>query len=316
MHGCPHTLAFPVATSGMQLDELFATYAALRLLGRSESNRHQYKVSVSRFAKQLGRTPLVDDLTDTNVAALMQGMLDRGRSPATCNKARDHLTALWRFASRHRMIDTWPEVKALPEPERIPIAWTVAELDTLLSHIATLEGTVGGTPAADWWTSLILVLWDTGERIGAVLKLTWGDVRLATGAVVFRAETRKGRTRDRMHYLHPDTVTAIRRLAHHPRLFHWDRSYTLIWRRFGRLLTMAGLPADRRSKFHRIRKTAASYYKLNGGNPTELLDHASPKTTKVYLDPTIVGQRPAHELLPRLTAPSARTRGADKRKRA
>lgn len=284
----------------MSLDELFATYAAMRLLGRSEANRHQYRVTVSRFAKHLGRTPTIADLTDLNVATLMQTMLDKGRSPATCNKARDHLTAMWRFASRHRLIDTWPEVKSVPEPERVPVAWTVEELDALLGVIADLEGAIGGTPAADWWTALIMVLWDTGERIGAVLQLRWSDLRLMHGTVVFRAETRKGRTRDRLHHLHPDTVTRLRRLAHHPQVFHWDRSYNLIWSHFGRLLTKAGLPADRRSKFHRIRKTAASYYKANGGNPTELLDHSSERITRAYLDPTIVGVRPAHELLPRL----------------
>lgn len=299
----------------MQLDELFATYSALRLLGRSEGNRHQYKVTISRLARHLGRPPLVEDLTDINVSALMQGLLDRGRSPATCNKVRDHLTAIWRFASRHRIIDTWPEVKAVPEPERIPVAWTVEELEVLLAAIAGVDGKIGGTAAADWWTALILVLWDTGERIGAVLKLQWSDVRLSHSTVVFRAETRKGRTRDKLHSLHPDTVTAVRRLAHHPTVFHWDKSWGLIWRHFTAILRKAGLPDDRRSKFHRIRKTAASYYKRAGGNPTELLDHSSERITRSYLDPTITGHRPAHELLPRLRAAPSDRRG-DRRKRA
>ena len=300
----------------MQLDELFATYSALRLLGRSESNRHQYKISLSRFSKFLQRRPVAADLTDINVAGLMQSLLDKGRSPATCNKARDHLTALWRFASRHRIVDTWPEVQPLPEPERIPVAWTIDELNLLLDYIATLDGMISGTPASDWWTALILVLWDTGERIGAVLKLRWCDVRLASGTLIFRAETRKGRTRDKMHALHPDTVVRLRRLAHHPVVFKWDRSYTLIWTHFGRMLERAGLPADRKSKFHRIRKTAASYYKRAGGNPTELLDHSSAKTTAAYLDPTIIGHQAAHELLPRLrTAPSDRTRPSDRSRR-
>jgi len=62
-------------------------------------------------------------------------------------------------------------------------------------------------------------------------------------------------------------------------------------------LAAAGLPTDRRSKFHRIRRTVASAVAEAGGNPSEALDHASPKTTKRYLDPRIVGTQPVDSIL-------------------
>jgi integrase len=62
----------------------------------------------------------------------------------------------------------------------------------------------------------------------------------------------------------------------------------------------AGLPNDRWSKFHRIRKTHASYAAAAGLDAQRLLDHASPKTTRAYLDPRIVRQPSAPDVLPRV----------------
>jgi integrase len=54
--------------------------------------------------------------------------------------------------------------------------------------------------------------------------------------------------------------------------------------------------------FHGLRKSAASYVALAGGDATQLLDHSNPAITKNhYLDQTI--NRPKHtaiDLLPKL----------------
>jgi integrase len=59
----------------------------------------------------------------------------------------------------------------------------------------------------------------------------------------------------------------------------------------------AGVPTDRRSMFHRMRRTSASWYKAKGGDPSQLLDHADPKTTARYLDLRICQTKSAAELL-------------------
>jgi hypothetical protein len=72
----------------------------------------------------------------------------------------------------------------------------------------------------------------------------------------------------------------------------------------GKICKRAGLPQNRRSKFHRIRKTTASFYQAAGGSAQSLLDHSSPAVTRRYLDPRIVAPKPAHELLPKVGAPA------------
>ena len=56
-------------------------------------------------------------------------------------------------------------------------------------------------------------------------------------------------------------------------------------------------PATRRDKFHKIRRTVASYFKKAGGDATELLGHSGPEVTKAYIDKTIVGKVHASDLL-------------------
>jgi integrase len=53
--------------------------------------------------------------------------------------------------------------------------------------------------------------------------------------------------------------------------------------------------------FHAIRKASGSYVKAGGGDATEHLGHANPKTTRDhYLDPRITGQQSALDYLPPL----------------
>lgn len=215
----------------------------------------------------------------------------RKNSPATANKARSNLLAVWRFLCRRGVLKNWPDVKKLREPRRIPQAWTQSEIRRLWVAIHGLPGHVAGVPARVWWAALLSVIWDTGERIGAVLLLTWSDVG-ADGTVIFRAENRKGRSEDMVHRLHPSTVAMLRRLAgaDERAIFPWDRSRCQVWQRYTVILKRAGLPFDRRHKFHAIRRTVASFYGAAGGNATELLGHSSREVTRQhYLDPRITG---------------------------
>jgi integrase len=53
--------------------------------------------------------------------------------------------------------------------------------------------------------------------------------------------------------------------------------------------------------FHAIRKASGSYVKAGGGDATDHLGHANPKTTKDhYLDVAITGQQSALDYLPPL----------------
>jgi hypothetical protein len=88
-------------------------------------------------------------------------------------------------------------------------------------------------------------------------------------------------------------------------VFPWPRCRSYLWRRLEIILERAGLPAGRKDKFHRIRKTTASYYQAAGGSAQWLLDHADPATTRKYLDPRIVRGQSAPDIIPPIGLPPA-----------
>jgi integrase len=187
----------------------------------------------------------------------------------------------------------------MKEPEIVPMGWMADEAQRLLDACKQAKGFVGTVPAGIWWAALVSILMDTGERIGAVRPLK--KHHLQGGYLLVPAAFRKGQRRDRLYSLQPATVDLIKQACKsNPNtddMFPWDRSETYIYKRFSAILKAAGLPTDRRSKFHRIRRTVASAVTAAGGDATAALDHASPKTTKKYLDPRIVGSVSVSEIL-------------------
>lgn len=268
-------------------------YEPLRLIAASESCRSQYVRNIGKLRALLaGREPALEDLTDANLAKLQSDLLKRGRSPATANKVFSQLRAIWDYAARRGLVTVYPTLGKIPEYKRAPIAWNRQQLAALFAAIRRTPGRICGLRAAEWWQALHAVLWDTGLRIGATLKLEWSDLDFHAGEVICRAEYQKQKA-DQRFKLHPDTLamlTLIRRKD--GPIFPWPTSRENLYDHYTRLLKKAGLPHDRRSKFHRMRRSVASWFEAAGGNATELLGHSSRKVTEAYLDPEIVA-RPA-----------------------
>jgi integrase len=122
--------------------------------------------------------------------------------------------------------------------------------------------------------------------------------------VLFVAEDRKGRRSDILRDISPGTAEALQSIRQgrgdSELVFPWDRQYTYIWTRMNKILERAGLPAGRRDKFHKIRRTTASYAEAAGLSAQKLLDHSSPAVTAAYLDPRIVRQKSAPDVLPKV----------------
>jgi integrase len=110
---------------------------------------------------------------------------------------------------------------------------------------------------------------------------------------------------DKLIRLGDDTQAALDRIRQPRRklLFPWRRTPNTLYYHYGQLLRRAGLPDDGRCKFHRMRRSVASYYESAGGNATELLGHTSRRTTQGYLDPRIVTTTQPCDVLDRLMCP-------------
>lgn len=281
----------------MYLDDVLDAYARRQMRSAAAGSVRLAQFTVRQFGLHLGHRPTLDDLTDDIVSGYAAARR-RNVAPATVNRDLAVLLALWRWSHRRGWIGRWPDVPLEPEPHRTPQAWSRTDFERLLAAAYQRPGRIGEHLACRWWPALLLVLYDTGERIGAVLSLPWQCVDLHSRWITFAAETRKGAREDNVVQVAADTsmaLTMIRRPA--GPVFPWPYSRTLIWLHMSRLLRSAGLPSDRRSKFHRIRRTTASHYEAAGGNATELLKHSSRAVTLAYIDPTIVHPVQAVDLL-------------------
>jgi hypothetical protein len=277
------------------LNELLVDFYA-PTQGISERTQVLYAYTIGAFSKHLGRPATIADLNEMAVARFLTARV-REKCPATAAKDRAQVRAIWEWAARRAMVPTFPAVRRIVVPERVPEAWTTEEFRGLLAAAALEQGTVAGVPAGEYWRALLLFLYETGERIGAVMQLRWEDVRGRD--VVFRAETRKHGRRDTCRTISASCQEAICAIQGDSELvFPWDRVKTQLWYRMGRICKRAGLSNNRRSKFHRVRKTTASYYEAAGGSAQALLDHSSPAVTRRYLDPRIVKTKAASDILP------------------
>lgn len=276
-------------------------YTPSRLRGASPTTLNQFRVSIDNFGMYLGKRPRTWDLTDDNLSGAAYWMIDRGRSPATANKLIANLRAVWEYLARTRRVKKFPTVKKLKEPERIPVAWSSEQMVTLWGALLAQPGEISGVPASLWWISLHAVFFDTAERKGAVFATDWNDVDLTTGTILFPAQNRKWKTRDKIHFLHPDTIAVLKKFPKKTGLaWPWPREPRSIYPAYRKILKSAGLPHDRRHLFQCLRRTTASLFEACGGNSTDLLDHGSRAVTKKhYLDPRILKQIGPADLLAR-----------------
>lgn len=289
----------PAITRQTKLTRLFDEfYKPLRLRSGSPRTANLYHLYIQHLDRFLGRPAVVADFTDDTLGRFAAWRRTT-KSVATVNGELAKLKALWTFACKCGVLKTWPTIEDEPEPIRVPMAWLESELATLWTACLATEGNVGELPAKDFWYALALVLWDTGERIGAVMQLRWENLDSNGGWLKVPAELRKGRVKERIYPLHKDTITAVAKLRR-PKakiMFPWPYNPQYLWHAWAKILDQAGLPTDRRSKFHRIRRSHASHAEAAGLNATELMGHESRRTTMGYLDPRITVQRRTTDVL-------------------
>lgn len=275
-------------------------YAPLRSL--SDRTIRVYGFTIDAFEDFLGHEPTAADLDELVVARFLAHRV-RTRAAATAAKDRAQLRALWEFAARRKLSDTWPLIPIVRVPERVPEAWLTDEFKRLLDSAALERTNYDGIPAADFWRALLLVCYDTGERVTSVMSTRWRNVQ--NRAIIFSAENRKGKRRDILREISEETQDSLDRIrcsrASNDLVWPWPRSATYLWTRLEIILKRAGLPHERKDKFHKIRKTTASYYQAAGGDAQHLLDHASQLTTRKYLDPRIVKGVAAPDVLPKVS---------------
>lgn len=278
----------------MLISDFFANvYLPLRLRGKSENTTRLYECTLRSFGKYLERRPSLDDLNDLTISMFLSKRA-RERSAFTAEKERTQLLSLARFAWDRGLIKVKPCVPPATLPERIPTAWTADQVRSLIRATDVEKKMIGGVPASLFWRGLVSVLWETAERVGAIMAMTIADYQ--HGVLLVRAEHRKGRKRDKLYGLSLSTQHVVEQICRGRPLsepiFCWDRAKTQLWHSFGRIVRRAGLADGRRTKFHMLRRSSATAFAAAGGDPVALLDHSSPRVTRAYLDPRLLPQGP------------------------
>ena len=267
---------------------------------------YELEAAVRHLESFAGRPVEVKDLTDEFVCKFLRYRLSSGISAATVNGNRAKLLALWRCAWRKRLVDESPrDVPRCREPREHPRAWTKVQIEQLARTCQRLKGNVAGLPARDYWTSLVLVAWDTSTRIGALRQVRTEDVDLGHCSLRIRASTQKHLAADQ-HWLADQTVVVIARFYDPTRELIWPWPHCRRWFfvQFRRIVEAAGLDAGKHhGLFHRVRRSSLSYTAAVGGieMARRQAGHSTAAVTaRHYLDPRIVRNRTARDVLPPL----------------
>ena len=275
-------------------------YAILR--AHSEQCKRQYRLTFSRWADQLGTEPALEHL-DPLVVQTYVASRRAVRSAATAKKDRNQISALWTYCAKRRYVEQFPTLAQIRAPGRIPRGYTVDEVSALLRQALQRRPRIKPTtlPPHQFFPPLIRSCWETAERIGSHMALRWRDVDTAQRIVIFPAEGRKGATRDILRAISEDQCKWLEQIRGKPEdlVWPWRADKSTLWHHFGLLCKRAGVT---NRGFHGLRKSAASYMALAGGDATQLLDHSNPAITKAhYIDVTIAKpKQTAIDLLPPL----------------
>lgn len=294
----------------MELHKFFHDeYAKENLLNCEPETLVQYRVAINHLNRffahwlienNLDPRPIeTQDLTNAIMREFAAWLLSgekKKRSPATVNKTRTHLKALWRYAFKLDKAPECPSFKRIKEPKKNPWSFTQEDFQKLLKVVNCLHGYIEGLPRGDFWRALIFFLVETGARIDVTMNLVWSDIDLDACEVHLRAENQKP-YKDQVLLFSEYTASLIRKAKsvygrRSIYVFAWpnDRyintKWTSLHREFRAIVMGAGIDPSKKT-FHRLRVTAATIVATEYGVEAakELLGHASAKTTiNNYID--------------------------------
>lgn len=287
--------------------EFRAEYETKVLPGLAPGTREMVRVTLGHFERLVkpGRLASVTAAAIDQYRALRRQ--DRGRvpgttvAPTTLNKELGYLRAALRKARRWGYMQEVPAVDMERTVKRIKGHMTPAEFAAVYHACEQMD-----KPA--WWRALLVTIFLTGWRVGAVMQLRRADVDLQDGSVLVRGESTKGR-RDQAVPLHPVVLAHLKALPGFTEaMFPFRGSLRTLRRDFYRLQELAGL--TRRHGFHSLKR---AFCTLNAPrlDPTALqylAQHQSFETTRAYY---IDQESQAQEAVSKIYVPDVLKTGTD-----
>lgn len=135
-------------------------------------------VILGKFEFFLGRAATVDDLTDDRVSDWVTHLLETGAfARQTVYSYRRGLLILWRFSFEAGLCERWPtRVKRVRAPVPIPEAISADDALRVLLACQRITGRHrSGLPRAKTAMAIVACTWDSGLRLGDLLRLAFVD---------------------------------------------------------------------------------------------------------------------------------------------
>lgn len=163
-------------TPGTVLHYLFNVYALEHNIGKSGIS--QLAWSAAAFGKFLGRDARPADFTSENLNRFLIDSLPR-QALATVHSRRRTLLTIWRSLYEAGEISEYPRrIRKLPAQRKLPEAWTVEQVERLLTCVNATSGKFRGfgVPKSEFFRAFMLIGWELGLRLGDILALKFTDV--------------------------------------------------------------------------------------------------------------------------------------------
>ena len=289
-------------------------YVPRRMMGCKTVSVNHIRWSLNRFAKYLGRAPLLDDCSNATMTTFMNWMLSvRKHRPATVNGTRKNIVALWNYANKRGMLKEQPnDCEKVKEPRDLPSAWTVEELSRIISSAKQQTTPQRLTyPPYVMFPAMILVAYDTGLRLSSLQGIRRADWRSDRREITARADVSKTsvaqtfvvseQTAEAIHRMLTETHLELAPDELPEFLFPWNLRKEAIHEHFRSILKRAGVYCKGEDTFHKLRRTCATHLTAAVGieAASRQLGHSSVQMTRRYVDVRLTGQHNAAEHLPR-----------------
>lgn len=252
----------------------------------------QIRYSVTRFARYLGRPPMLADLKTDTLNAYIMALRDQADvGPHMIRNQRRNLLVLWHDALQEGLLtESTARVRKVKCPRPTPDSWTA---DELLKLLAAVDEIYGGkfkrsrVPRRHFWRALILTAWDTGLRLGDLQELRTADVRGRREFEVVQSKTGC----PIFCRLQAETVEAIERTfpPDRKRVFGDGLGRDQLLKQIRAIVKAAGVEPG---GFHKVRRSAATAVELaSPGAAMQFLGHLTPDLAyRHYVDRARVQQ--------------------------
>lgn len=272
------------------LEEFLGTQLALI----EDVTKQSHRLNLRRFGEFLQHEPTIADLNERAVMGAVSWLRSRQFASVTVAKFKNHTARLWEFAWRKQAVQFGPTLPRVPIIRPDPVALTPDQCVAVWRIIQLRDGWILNIPERLWWSTLIGMLWATGERRGPLYKATWAEIDFANGLWNVPKEHRKGaglgRARGMTYPLHkfPALLDLLRELKTYNHEFVWpiDVTPTTEYRYLAAIMVGAGLPDKRAWKYHCFRRTVATLVEVLGGvgESAKVMQWADPTMRERYVD--------------------------------